>query len=376
MSNQLVSGFVQAPARWLVKDLRWLDGMSWRWIGWLFVVLAVLAIYSTPSYFLSDAGLETGVDYVSVFAEQFARQLISFTPILIALTVADNIRTTGVRRVAVLAAGLLVGAEIAALFKCLLPLGYACLRFWSGTWKLRMFTGDGLWTLTLGGLVALAYFNRRRDLGIAAALHAAEVARADAQRATLAADLQAMQARVEPAFLFDTLGSIGELYDRDSAAGERTLNELIAYLRATLPDLRGSSSTLGREVELARAYLAILDIDARRRLSFDVRVDADASNVAVPPMVILPLLTAALGQRDSASDATTSLRLEARFDGARVRISLAGEGAAICALEGSATVRDTRERLQMLYGSRATLAIEGSRDHCLSAIIEIPHEAA
>lgn len=376
MRHHFVSGFVQTPTRWFVTDLAWLDGMSWARIGWLLVVVVVLAVYSMPSFFLSDSGLETGFDYAPVFAEQFTRRLIGCAPILIALTVADNIRATGVRRVALLVAALLVGAQVAAIFKCLVPLGYACAGFSSGGWKLRMFTGDGLWTLTLGGLLALAYFNRRRDLGVAAALHAAEVARADAQRGTLAADLQAMQARVEPTFLFETLGAIGELYDRDPAAGERILDELISYLRATLPDLRGSSSTLGREAELARAYFAILDIDAKRRLSLDVNADPDVSNVVVPPMIILPLLTAALRPHDGASAAATSLRLEARSDRERVRISLVGAGPAIRALEDCATVRDTRERLRMLYGGRATLAIDGSYDQRLSAVIEVPHETA
>jgi hypothetical protein len=362
--------------QWFVQDLRWLDGMSWRRVGWLLVVAAALTVCAIPGMVIFDDHAWTGSEYAKWFTETFAHWLIGCTPILIALTVADNIRATGVRRAAVLVAALLVGAQIAATFKCLLPLNYVCAEFFSGGWKFRMFTGDGMWTVTFGGLLALAYFHRRHDLRVAVSLHAAEVARADAQRGTLAADLQAMQARVEPTFLFETLGAIGELYDRDPAAGERILDELISYLRASLPDLRSSSSTLGRETELARAYFAILDINAGRRLALDFDTAPDVSNAVVPPMIILPLLTAVLRPHGSASASATSLRMEARSDNERVRICLVGAGPAIRALEDCATVRDTRERLLMLYGGRATLAIDASYDQRLSAVIEIPHETA
>jgi Histidine kinase len=368
---------LESLTQWFVQDLRWLGGMSWRRVGWLLAVAAVLALSFMPSFVISDTGLDApGTDYVAEFVGSFAQRLISYAPILLALTVADNIRATGVRRAAVLIAALLVGAQVAAIFKCLLPLGYVCAGFSSGRWKFRMFTEDGMWTVIIGGLMALAYFQRRHDLGVTAALHAAEVARADVQRETLGADLQAMQARVEPVFLFETLGKIGELYDRDPATGERILDELIAYLRAALPDLRGSSSTLGREVELARSYFAILDLDARCRLAFDFNAAPDVSNIVVPPMIILPLLSAALSQHNGASAPATSIRLDARSDRELVRIVLSGAGAAIRALDGCPIVGDTRERLRVLYGGRATLAIDASSDQRLVAVIEIPHESA
>ena len=49
--------------------------------------------------------------------------------------------------------------------------------------------------------------------------------------------LQALQARVDPRFLFDTLASIEATYEADAARGERMIDDLIAYLRAALPTI-------------------------------------------------------------------------------------------------------------------------------------------
>ena len=61
-----------------------------------------------------------------------------------------------------------------------------------------------------------------------------------------------MQAQVEPHFLFNTLASVQYLTETDPPDAHRLLGHLIAYLRAALPQLRASSTTLGQEVELAR----------------------------------------------------------------------------------------------------------------------------
>src|SRR5207244_943800 len=80
-------------------------------------------------------------------------------------------------------------------------------------------------------------------------MRSAELARAAARRRTIESRLQAMQARVEPQFLFNTLARVRDLGDLDAEAGHRMLDELISYLRAALPHLRESTSTLGREAE-------------------------------------------------------------------------------------------------------------------------------
>jgi hypothetical protein len=360
------------------RNLRFLDGMSWRRCGWLVVAAAVFALHSVPQEIVlnGDRLDAAGADYAVSFAIWFVRYLVGFTPVLLALTVADNIRVTAARRMAVLLAALLVGAQVASLLKCVLPLGYVCAGFpYRVPWH-HLLSSDSLWTAIVGGLIAVAYFHRRHDRRVAKALHAEELARVDLQRATLSANLQAMQARVEPTFLFDALGAIGGLYDRDAAMGERMLDELIQYLRAALPDVRGPSSTLGRELALARAYLALLDMSAGGRLVLDLDMTRDCADVVVPPMIILPLLAAALAPNGGAGSMPTSLRIDAHVDAGRVRILLTGHGPALRMQDGDPIVRDARERLHALYGEGALLAVAMTPDLRLTARIEVPRETA
>jgi sensor histidine kinase YesM len=76
------------------------------------------------------------------------------------------------------------------------------------------------------------YVNRRTARLAARRLYNAELARATSRRRTLESRLQAMQARVEPQFLFNTRAQVRELYVRDAGAAGRMLEDLIAYLRA------------------------------------------------------------------------------------------------------------------------------------------------
>ena len=86
-----------------------------------------------------------------------------------------------------------------------------------------------------------------------------------------------MQARVEPQFLFNTLAQVRQLYDSDAPLAGKMLDDLIAYLRAALPHLRESSSTLGKEAALARAYLDIVRVRLGERLAFDIVIPERSS---------------------------------------------------------------------------------------------------
>src|SRR5258706_13310422 len=97
-----------------------------------------------------------------------------------------------------------------------------------------------------------------------------------------------MQARVEPQFLFNTLAQVRELYEHDVAVAGRMLDDLMAYLRAALPHLRHSTSTLGQETALVQAYLDILRVRLGDRLRSDLDGPAAPRSFVEPPMVWWP----------------------------------------------------------------------------------------
>ena len=74
------------------------------------------------------------------------------------------------------------------------------------------------------------------------------------------ARLKVLQAQVEPHFLYNTLANVQALIETDPPAASHMIDNLIQYLRAAVPQMRESGTTLGRDLEMVRAYLAILSI--------------------------------------------------------------------------------------------------------------------
>jgi hypothetical protein len=92
--------------------------------------------------------------------------------------------------------------------------------------------------LFFGGLAAAVYASQRRRVRMLLALRAAELRRAESQQRLAEARLAALHARVEPDYLLDTFSRLEQSYESDPAAADRLLDELIAFLRAALADIR------------------------------------------------------------------------------------------------------------------------------------------
>lgn len=229
--------------------------------------------------------------------------------------------------------------------------------------------------LVLGGGAAFVYVDRRRAQRARARLHVAELERAYASKRTLESRLQAMQARVEPQFLFNTLAQVQELYRTDAARGERMLDELIAYLRAAMPKMRDTSSTLGQEIELARAYLAIEKVRLGDRLTFSIDTQEADRPARMPPMMLLPLVDHAIGRPLEESNAARILAIRADVRGNALTIEVACTGLCAGAFEDTG-IAGIRERLAALYGSTASLELDRRGAQAVRAVVTIPVEAA
>ena len=152
------------------------------------------------------------------------------------------------------------------------------------------------------------------------------------------------------------------------------LDDLIAYFRAALPSLRDSSSTVGKEAALARAYLDIVRARPGDRLAFVAAVPAAHLAVRMPPMMLLPLIDHALAGVPAASRDDRTITLETAVGDGRLLLSIADSGAGFEPVAHAATLDAIRERLHALYGSAASLRLERHADRGARAVLEIPHE--
>jgi len=97
-----------------------------------------------------------------------------------------------------------------------------------------------------------------------------------AERAAIEAQLRALQAQIEPHFLFNTLANLDALIATDAGMARCLLGNLIRYLRAALTHARSETATLHTEVELLKAYLAHRASASETFLTFARRHDGDS----------------------------------------------------------------------------------------------------
>jgi len=244
----------------------------------------------------------------------------------------------------------------------------ASARHWSGV---RLALSH---MILVTGLATFLYVRRRDAVRRLAVLRATQLERAKRSRQVLESRLQVMQARVEPQFLFNTLAQVERLYDTDTKLADVMLNDLIVYLRAALPLLRETTSTLGKEIDLARAYLNIMKVRLQDRLSFDISVPEPLKDARLPPMMLLPLIDHAIVYGLEPAKAGGSIVIGTAIEGDRLRLHIGDSGAGFVSEPATNAMQEIRERLTALYGDAASLTLTRSSPQGTTATMEIPYE--
>jgi sensor histidine kinase YesM len=187
------------------------------------------------------------------------------------------------------------------------------------------------------------------------------------------ARLQLLQAQVEPHFLFNTLANVTSLIDTQPDNARHMLEKFIEYLRATLARTREAESTLGKEMELIRAYLGIIQIRMGPRLRYIIDVPAALNSTIFPPMLFQPLVENAVKHGLEPKVEGGSLTISARVDNGMLRLSVEDDGLGFKGeRSGGIGLMNVRERLQVLYDGRAKLIMEECSPSGTRATIELP----
>jgi sensor histidine kinase YesM len=196
-----------------------------------------------------------------------------------------------------------------------------------------------------------------------------------AERATAQANLRALQAQIEPHFLFNTLANVVGLIHSQPDTAKLMLEKFIAYLRASLAATREQGTTLDNEFRLMANYLAILQIRMGDRLQVEIDLPAELASQPLPSMLLQPLLENAIKHGLEPKVDGGSIALQARRDDDALRISVADTGLGFRdATVSGLGLRNVRERVDKLYDGRATLTIEENQPCGTRVILIIPHD--
>lgn len=191
------------------------------------------------------------------------------------------------------------------------------------------------------------------------------------------ARLAALQAQLNPHFLFNSLNTIAVLVrDGDSTTATRVIEQLSEVLRSTLAHTQANEVSLDDELELVRQYLAVEQARFPDRLRPEFNIDPSTLSAAVPSFVLQHLVENALRHGIARRTDSGRVVVTARRDGDILDLSVEDDGAGLAANaepQKGHGLENTRERLRTLYGDRASLSVTGVPAQGTVARLRIPY---
>lgn len=225
---------------------------------------------------------------------------------------------------------------------------------------------------------------RKQIQAEAQAAQAVETAEAESlKRQVVEARMAAMQAQVEPHFLFNTLASIDHLIEVDPKRASQMQKNLIALLRASMPTMRETGSDgsrsrdLGRELAVIRPYLEILKVRMEERLSTEIDVPDGLLSAEFPAMMVQTLVENAIkhGLEPKPEGGRLSVKAEVVHGKLTVTVADTGLGFGRAATAGTGVgLANIRERLQLLYGPKASLTITENTGGGTRVTLAVPYK--
>ncbi len=224
------------------------------------------------------------------------------------------------------------------------------------------------------GVKVLAGGKRKAELMAKEATVQANVA--TLERRLMEARMAALQAQVEPHFLFNTLALIGQLIETDPKEAARVHAHLIEYLRSTLPQMRArDGGTLGKQVELSKAYLSIMQARMKERLNVRFEVPDFLGSAPFPPMMLQTLIENSIKHGLEPKIAGGTVTVRAYVDGVTLHVEVCDDGVGIDPhADDGIGLANIRERLQLLYGANAELVIQMPPSGGACALIKLPYK--
>ena len=187
----------------------------------------------------------------------------------------------------------------------------------------------------------------------------------------------ALQAQINPHFLFNTLNTIAVLVrDGDRTGAVRIVEHLSDVLRRTLSHHQTNEVPLADEMDLVEQYLAIEQARFSDRLRPAFAIDEGVRSAAVPSFAMQHLVENAVRHGIARLADAGELLVTARRDGDMLEIAVIDDGAGIdpdAANVKGHGIANTRERLRALYGDRASLVVVRREPRGTVATLRVPY---
>jgi two-component system sensor histidine kinase AlgZ len=173
------------------------------------------------------------------------------------------------------------------------------------------------------------------------------------------ARIQALQARIRPHFLYNSINAVLSLIRSEPRRAERALEDLADLFRVLMADNR-TLTPIANEVELARQYLAIEEIRLGERLRVTWRTDKMLADALVPPLVLQPLVENAVYHGIEPSPEGGEIVIEVAVTGGQLVMTLTNPlpAESRAAVGNKMAQANIRERLQLHFDAEASMKVE------------------
>jgi two-component system, LytTR family, sensor kinase len=237
---------------------------------------------------------------------------------------------------------------------------FGSLTLFRGIGRYRFLNQFVIFIAVLTAGFAREYFLRAQQRQQEAAFHQAAASKLHAQLAE--ARLDALRMQINPHFLFNTLHAISALVEKNPGGVRRMIARLSELLRHSI-ERRGSDEvSLREELDLLRRYIEIMEIRFQGSLRVEMEIEPNASDAAVPNLILQPIVENALEHGVSRTSGEGVVTIEAVIEEGDLIISISDNGPGVASVEahersGGVGLQNTRSRLAQMYGEQAELSL-------------------
>lgn len=212
------------------------------------------------------------------------------------------------------------------------------------------------------GMAALRYFHLQGEL-------------IERERAELDARIRALQARIRPHFLFNSMNIIASLIPEEPLQAERAVLDLSELFRASLRE-GPATVPVAEELDLCERYMRLEGWRLGKRLRFEAAIEPLPHGACLPPLCVQPLLENAVYHGIQPAQQGGSVRLAVSASAGRLRVEVSNPlpPAGVATAGSGMALANIRSRLAAIYGDAATLSAAPD-GNVFRAVLSLPVSA-
>lgn len=188
-------------------------------------------------------------------------------------------------------------------------------------------------------------------------------------------ELKNLKSQLNPHFIFNALNSIRALVDENPAKSKQAINQLSNILRSTLASDKKGLTKFDDELKIVKDYLGLESIRFEERLKTEFDIHPASTQFLVPPLMIQTLVENGIKHGISKLTAGGIVQVKTYVENGRLVIQIRNSGHYIASQKknkGGLGLKNTVQRLKLLYGDQASFRILNENDNFVLTEITIP----